>query len=83
MESRVYDHSALVAINYLSDKFGEAGKTVHLRHLSSDCQVLLGKVHGGEGTPPYELIESDGESDPVYEPVEESNLYGGYTSNIL
>jgi sulfate permease, SulP family len=83
MESRVYDHSALVAINDLSDKFGEAGKTVHLRHLSPDCQVLLGKVHKGEGTPPYELIESDGLLDPVYEPVEESGLYGGYTSNIL
>ncbi|GMI00711.1 hypothetical protein TrVE_jg11089 [Triparma verrucosa] len=83
MESRVYDHSALVAINDLSDKFGEAGKTVHLRHLSPDCQVLLGKVHKGEGTPPYELVESDGLLDPVYEPVEESGLYGGYTSNIL
>lgn len=76
MESRVYDHSALVAINNLAQKFGENGKTIHLRHLSPDCQILLDKVHGEKGAPPYELIESDGVNDPVYTPVEESSAYG-------
>jgi len=36
-DSRVYDHSALEAINNLADKYGDAGKKVHLRHLSLDC----------------------------------------------
>lgn len=82
MESRVYDHSALVAINNLASKFGEQGKTVHLRHLSPDCQILLDKVHGEKGAPPYELIEADGENDPIYTPVEESSAYGNFASNM-
>ena len=77
MGSRVYDHSALVTINNLAQKFGEQGKTIHLRHLSPDCQILLDRVHGEKGAPPYELIEADGEKDPVYTPVEESSAYTG------
>lgn len=63
--SRVYDHSALEAINDLSDRYGAAGKRVHLRHLSNDCAKLLDKNHEG-GLPPYEIIESDPDTDPVY-----------------
>ena len=63
-DSRVYDHSALEAINNLANRYGELGKRVYLRHLSSDCAQLLGKVQGG-GLPPYEVIESN-PNDPVY-----------------
>ncbi len=63
-ESRVYDHSALEAINNLADKYGEVGKKVYLRFLSVDCAKLLTKLHGGSR--PYEIIESDPSKDPVY-----------------
>eukprot|EP00557_Chaetoceros_sp_GSL56_P012359 CAMPEP_0176480372 /NCGR_PEP_ID=MMETSP0200_2-20121128/2241_1 /TAXON_ID=947934 /ORGANISM="Chaetoceros sp., Strain GSL56" /LENGTH=651 /DNA_ID=CAMNT_0017876485 /DNA_START=180 /DNA_END=2135 /DNA_ORIENTATION=+ len=62
--SRVYDHSALEAINNIAEKYGEVGKKVHLRHLSQECGNLLLKLNGGER--PYELIESDPKTDPVY-----------------
>ena len=57
-------HSALEAINNIADCYGEAGKRVHLRHLSGDCATLLTTLNGGGR--PYELIESDSGSDPVY-----------------
>lgn len=64
-KSRIYDHSALEAINSLSDRYGAIGKRVRLRHLSSDCAQLLGKLHKG-GLPPYEIIQSDPQTDPDY-----------------
>jgi SulP family sulfate permease len=63
-DSRVYDHSALEAINNLADKYGDAGKKVHLRHLSPDCGDLLKQLHGGDR--PYEVIETDPNTDPMY-----------------
>ncbi len=39
--SRVWDHSALEAIDALAVKYKEAGKRLHLVHLSPDCQLLL------------------------------------------
>ena len=64
--SRVMDHSAIEAINELADKYGAAGKKVHLRHLSKNCGDMLAKLHKG-GLPPYEIIESDPGKDPVYD----------------
>ena len=40
-ESRVNDMSAIDALNNLTKKYNAAGKTVHLKHLSSDCIQLL------------------------------------------
>ena len=40
-QARVMDHSALVAIDHLAAKYRSAGKTLHLRHMSPDCQELL------------------------------------------
>ncbi|MEM7741016.1 MAG: SulP family inorganic anion transporter [Pseudomonadota bacterium] len=40
-EARVADHSGLAAIDALAAKYQAAGKTLHLRHLSPDCQRLL------------------------------------------
>ncbi len=42
--SRVVDHSAIEAIDNLAEKYRKAGKTLHLRHLSEDCRVLLHKA---------------------------------------
>lgn len=41
--SRVSDHSALEAIDALAERYIAAGKTLHLRHLSQECQQLLKK----------------------------------------
>ena len=67
------DHSALEAINTLAARYGELGKTVHLRRLSSDCAGLLRTLNGE--MPPYELIEADPTTDPVYEVAEKSGVY--------
>ena len=40
-ESRITDMSAIEAVNKITKKYSDAGKTVHLRHLSSDSQRLL------------------------------------------
>ena len=40
-ESRVADMSAIEALNTLTKKYSEAGKTVHLQNLSADCIRLL------------------------------------------
>lgn len=39
--ARVWDHSALEAIDTMAIKYKEAGKTLHLVHLSADCHLLL------------------------------------------
>jgi len=39
--SRVSDHSAIEAINKLTEKYHKAWKKLHLRHLSSDCVKLI------------------------------------------
>lgn len=40
-ESRVSDMSAIEALNNLTKKYSQAGKTVELKHLSADCRELL------------------------------------------
>lgn len=40
-ESRVVDHSAIEALNKLTERYAKLGKTVRLRHLSEDCRKLL------------------------------------------
>lgn len=39
--ARVWDHSALEAIDAMAVKYKEAGKKLHLVHLSPDCKLLL------------------------------------------
>jgi SulP family sulfate permease len=39
--ARVWDHSALEAIDAMALKYTAAGKTLHLVHLSQDCAMLL------------------------------------------
>jgi SulP family sulfate permease len=80
MDSRVMDHSALEAINSLSAKYGELGKRVHLRHLSSDCAALLARLNGE--LPPYEIVESDPTADPIYEVAEDYRGSTGFSPPV-
>lgn len=59
--SRVWDHSALEAIDSLADRYIRNGTRLHLRHLSPDCQDLLYKAGS--------LIEPDEDGDPHYRVV--------------
>jgi SulP family sulfate permease len=56
--SRVVDHSAIEAIDALAVKYRKAGKTLHLRHLSEDCRLLLKKAG--------DMIEVNVLEDPEY-----------------
>lgn len=56
--SRVYDHSGLEAIDALAVRYIKAGKTLHLRHLSAECRLLL-KQAG-------DMVEVNVMEDPKY-----------------
>jgi len=56
--SRVVDHSAIEAIDSLAEKYRKAGKTLHLRHLSEDCRLLLHKAG--------DMVEVNVLEDPEY-----------------
>ncbi|GJQ60413.1 MAG: SulP family inorganic anion transporter [Candidatus Scalindua sp. AMX11] len=56
--TRVYDHSALEAINTISEKYKELGKILRLKHLSKECQTLIKKANS--------IIEIDTHHDPDY-----------------
>ena len=58
VESRVWDHSGLEAIDALAERYLKAGKTLHLRHLSPDCKVLLEKAG--------DMVEINVIEDPLY-----------------
>jgi SulP family sulfate permease len=40
-ESRVFDMSGIEALNKLTERYHQAGKILHLKHLSEDCRLLL------------------------------------------
>ena len=40
-ESRVVDHSAIEALNKVTERYAKVGKKVHLKHLSTDCRKML------------------------------------------
>jgi len=56
--SRVTDHSAIEAINSITEKYRASGKTLRLLHLSPDCSKLLENAN--------ELIEVNIIEDPKY-----------------
>jgi SulP family sulfate permease len=56
--SRVMDHSAIEAIDSLAERYLNAGKTLHLRHLSPECVKLLHKAG--------DLVEVNVMEDPRY-----------------
>lgn len=56
--AKVMDHSALEAIDSLATKYVEAGKKLHLKHLSGDCAELLEKAK--------DMVEVNVLEDPKY-----------------
>lgn len=56
--SRVADHSAIEAIENLAERYRAAGKTLHLRHLSRECRLLLHKAG--------DMVEVNVLEDPSY-----------------
>jgi len=56
--SRVADHSAIEAIDNLAERYIKAGKTLHLRHLTPECTLLLEKAG--------DLVEVNLMEDPKY-----------------
>lgn len=56
--SRVADHSGLEAIDALTERYLQAGKTISLRHLSPECRLLLQKAGN--------LVEVNVIEDPSY-----------------
>jgi SulP family sulfate permease len=62
--SRVCDHSGLEAIDTLAERYLNAGKTLHLVHLSDECRRLLRKAGS--------LVEVNVIEDPKYFVAEDS-----------
>ena len=60
-ESRVVDHSAIDALNKVTERYRKVGKKVHLRHLSEDCKLLLNNA--------AEIIDVNYWEDPHYKVV--------------
>ncbi len=42
--SRVWDHSGLEALQNITERYSQNGKSLHLLNLSKECQQLLGKA---------------------------------------
>lgn len=70
MESRISDHSALEAIYNLVEKYEAVGKKVCLKHLSTDCKVLLRKA-----SPKFEEVIIEAIDDPRYHMAENPELF--------
>lgn len=70
IESRVSDHSALEAIFNLVNKYETAGKTIKLRHLSTDCKILLYK-----SSPKFREVIVEDIKDPRYHLAENPEAF--------
>lgn len=57
-ESRVADMSGIEALNKITERYKNAGKTIHLKHLSPDCKRLLKNAE--------DLIDVNIIEDPIY-----------------
>ena len=65
--SRVWDHSALEAIDALAERYLKSGTKLHLLHLSPDCRDLLYKAG--------KMVEEDQEGDPRYRVVVDYSVH--------
>lgn len=57
-ESRIVDMSAIEALNAITERYRKVGKSVRLRHLSSDCRQLLANADA--------IIDVNVIEDPTY-----------------
>lgn len=62
--SHISDHSAIEAINAITEKYRELGKKIMLKHLSPDCLILLRNAE--------EIIEVNVLEDPNYHVADDS-----------
>jgi len=60
-ESRVVDHSAIDALNKVTERYRKLNKKIHLRHLSEDCKILLNNAS--------EIIDVNYWEDPHYKVI--------------
>lgn len=60
-ESKVVDMSGIEVLNKLTERYKNAGKKLHLRHLSDDCKLLLKNAN--------EIIDVNVLEDPHYKVV--------------
>ncbi|MCK5780650.1 MAG: SulP family inorganic anion transporter [Psychrilyobacter sp.] len=58
INSKIMDHSAIEAINSITEKYKALDKKIHLRHLSADCILLLDNAQ--------EVVEINVLEDPKY-----------------
>jgi len=65
MNARVYDHSAIEALDSLAERYERNGKKLHYRHLSPECKLLLSRAG--------DLVELNLIEDPDYK-VADSTL---------
>lgn len=63
-ESRVVDMSAIDALNRITERYKNANKTIHLKHLSQDCQKLLKDAD--------KIIDVNVLEDPTYKVLSDS-----------
>lgn len=63
-ESRVVDMSAIEALNRITERYKNANKTIHLKHLSQDCQKLLKDAD--------KIIDVNVLEDPTYKVLSDS-----------
>ncbi len=56
--SRIADHSAIEAIDNLAERYKQAGKHLHMKHLSPECRQLLSTA--------ADLVEVNIKEDPTY-----------------
>jgi SulP family sulfate permease len=62
-ESRIVDMSAIDALNKLSQRYRQQGKTLFLRHLSEDCRKMLKNAEA--------VVEVNIQDDPTYKVMPE------------
>ena len=60
-ESRIVDMSAIEAVSSITKRYRKYGKTVHLKHLSDDCKILLKNADA--------IIEVNVIEDPSYKVI--------------
>ena len=70
IESRISDHSAIESISNLVAKYKEEGKTIHLKHLSEDCKILLYK-----SSPLFKNVIIEAIDDPRYHLAENPEAF--------
>ncbi|MDA9970641.1 SulP family inorganic anion transporter [Flavobacteriaceae bacterium] len=70
IESRISDHSAIESISNLVAKYKEEGKSIHLKHLSEDCKILLYK-----SSPLFKDVIVEAIDDPRYHLAENPEAF--------